>query len=244
VTNQMPQVQLMATCLIDTLAPRVGRAAIAALEAAGCDVELPAGQTCCGQPAMNVGLADDARTIATHTLDVFDGTEGTIVVPSGSCAEMLIHHYPRLFAGTDRAEQAGRISDRTMELTRFLADEVDSPPAGDCDGCSVAVQYSCHGLRGLGLDEPMDRLLDGVERASFDGDRDCCGFGGLFSLEMPDISAAIMNAKLDRLEASGADTLVSGDVSCLVHLEGGLRRRGSKIRVRHVAELLAPEEPE
>lgn len=234
----------MATCLVDTLAPRVGRATIAALEAAGCEVELPPGQTCCGQPAMNVGLADEARTIAAHTLDVFDETDGTIVVPSGSCAEMLIHHYPRLFAGTGRAEQAARISERTRELTRFLADEVDSPPTAACHGCSVAVQYSCHGLRGLGLDEPMDRLLDDVERVPFDGDRDCCGFGGLFSVEMPDVSAAIMNAKLDRLEASGADTLVSGDVSCLLHLEGGLRRRGSKIRVRHVSELLTPEEPD
>jgi L-lactate dehydrogenase complex protein LldE len=240
----MRQVQLMATCLVDTLAPRVGRAVVAALEAARCEVELPAGQTCCGQPAMNVGLAEEAKTIAAHTLDVFDATEGPIVVPSGSCAEMMVHHYPRLFAGTDRAEQAVRVSERTRELTRFLADEVDEPPRAGCEGCSVAVQYSCHGLRGLGLDEPMDRLLEDVERTPFEGDRDCCGFGGLFSLEMPDVSAAIMNAKLDRLEASGADTLVSGDVSCLVHLEGGLRRRGSKIRVRHVAELLAPEERE
>lgn len=237
----MPRVQLMATCLVDTMAPRVGRAAAAVLETAGCDVEVPTGQTCCGQPAANVGMLDEARRIAAHTLDVFAG-DLPVVVPSGSCAEMLVHHYPDLFAGTERESEAVALATRTRELTRFLCDDLDAPISAACDRCSVAYQYSCHGLRGLGLDGPADRLLSGVDRVDFDGDRECCGFGGLFSVEMPAVSAAIMNAKLDRLEASGADTLVGGDVSCLIHLEGGLRRRGSEIRVRHIAELLGPSE--
>ena len=236
-----PQVQLMATCLVDALAPRVGRAVVSVLERLGRRVDLPQGQTCCGQPAMNAGLVDEAREMAEHTLDVFDATAGPVVVPSGSCAEMLIHHYPRLFAGTEREDQAGRVAARTRELTRFITDDLDADIEANCDGCAVAYQYSCHGLRGLGLDGPADRLLSGVERVHLDGDRECCGFGGLFSIGMPAVSAAIMDAKLDRIEASGADTLVAGDVSCLIHLEGGLRRRGSPIRVRHIAELLTGE---
>lgn len=237
-----PQVQLMATCLIDVLAPRVGRAVVAVLERSGCRVGFPEGQTCCGQPAMNVGMVDQAREMAGHTLDVFDGSEGTIVVPSGSCAEMVIHHYPRLLAGTERQDQARRVAARTREFTRFLIDDLDTDVEAACDGCAVAYQYSCHGLRGLGLDGPADRLLAGVERVPLDEDRECCGFGGLFSIGMPAVSGAIMDAKLDRIEASGADTLVGGDISCLIHLEGGLRRRGSAIRVRHIAEVLAGEE--
>lgn len=231
----------MATCLIDALAPRVGRAVVSTLEGAGCGVAYPEGQTCCGQPAMNVGLVDEARDMAGHTLEVFDATDGPIVIPSGSCAEMVIHHYPRLFAGTDREDQARRVAGRARELTRFVTDDLDAELEVGCKGCSVAFQYSCHGLRGLGLDGPADRLLAGVDRVPLDDDRECCGFGGLFSIGMPQVSAAIMDAKLDRIEASGADTLVGGDISCLIHLEGGLRRRGSPIRVRHIAELLAGE---
>lgn len=238
------RVQFMATCLVDAMAPQVGRAAVSALEAAGCAVDSPTGQTCCGQPAMNVGMVDEAREMAARTIEVFSGSEDPVVVPSGSCAEMLTHHYPRLFAGTDTEAAAEALGARTRELTRFLADDVDAPVAAEGDGRLVAYQYSCHGLRGLGLGDTADRLLEGTERADFDGDSECCGFGGLFSVEMPAVSAAIMDAKLDRLEDSGADMLVGGDISCLMHLEGGLRRRGSTIEVRHIAELLARPEDE
>ena len=234
-----PQVQLLVTCLVDALAPQIGRATLAALEAAGCQVDFPQDQTCCGQPAFNVGLNDDARKMAAHTLDVLDGTEGPIVVPSGSCAQMIVHHYRDLFAGTERAGQAERVASRTRELTQFLVDDLGADSSASCNGCSVAYHYSCHGLRGLGLESQADQLLKNVDRVDLEGDKECCGFGGLFSVEMPAISAAIMDEKLDRVEASGADTLVGGDVSCLSHLEGGLRRRGSKIEVKHIAELLA-----
>jgi len=234
-----PQVQLVVTCLVDALAPQVGRATLAALEAAGCQVDFPSGQTCCGQPAFNVGLNDDARKMAAHTLDVLDETEGPIVVPSGSCAQMIVHHYLELFESTDRAAQAERVAGRTRELTQFLVDDLGVESPASCDGCSVAYHYSCHGLRGIGLEGQADQLLENVDRVDLEGDKECCGFGGLFSVEMPAVSAAIMNEKLDRVEASGADTLVGGDISCLTHLAGGLRRRGSKIEVKHIAELLA-----
>lgn len=234
-----PRVQLVVTCLVDGLAPEVGRSTVAALESAGCVVEFPAGQTCCGQPAFNVGLTQQATEMAMHTLDVLDATEGPIVIPSGSCSEMIIHHYPRLFEGSEREDQAKRVAERTRELTQFLVEDLETSSLASCDGCSVVYHYSCHGLRGLGLDATADILLENVDRRDLDGDRECCGFGGLFSVEMPAISAAIMDEKLDRVEASSANTLVGSDVSCLIHLEGGLRRRGSSIRVAHIAELLA-----
>jgi L-lactate dehydrogenase complex protein LldE len=176
--------------------------------------------------------------MATRTIEAFSHTEGPVVITSGSCAEMVIHHYARLFAGTAMEEAAKALADRTRELTRFLVDDLGATPS--CRDVTVAYQYSCHGLRGLGLAETADRLLEGADRVDFDGAEECCGFGGLFSVIMPDVSGAIMDAKLDRLEASGADALVSGDVSCLMHLEGGLRRRGSDIEVLHISELLDP----
>jgi L-lactate dehydrogenase complex protein LldE len=130
------------------------------------------------------------------------------------------------------------VTARERELTQFLVDDLETPVTASCGGSTVAYHYSCHGLRELGLEHQADRLLDDTERAHLAGDRECCGFGGLFSVEMPAVSTAIMDAKLDRVTASGADTLVAGDVSCLMHMEGGLRRRGSDIAVRHIAELL------
>jgi L-lactate dehydrogenase complex protein LldE len=233
-----PKVQLFATCLVDTLAPEVGRATVEALEKAGCEVEYPVDQGCCGQPAFNVGLITDARKMASHTLDVLDATEGPVVIPSGSCAVMIAHHYDGLFAETEQSDQASRVSQRVRELTQYLIDDLDTTVRAECDGCTIAYHYSCHGLRDLGLDHQADELLEGVQRADLAGDKECCGFGGLFSVEMPAVSTAIMNEKLDQIEASGADTVVAGDISCLVHIEGGLRRRGSAVEVRHIAQLL------
>lgn len=231
-------VQLFVTCLVDSLAPEVGRATVAALEMAGCTVEYPLAQGCCGQPAFNVGLTDDARVMASQTLDVLDETDGPVVIPSGSCAAMIADHYPGLFERSDRREQAKRVAERVRELTQYLVDDLDTSVQARCEDCTVAYHYSCHGLRQLGLDHQADRLLENSDRVELAGDKECCGFGGLFAVEMPAVSTAIMDAKLDRLEESGADTLVGGDVSCLIHLEGGLRRRGSEIEVKHIAELL------
>ena len=188
-------------------------------------------------------MVDQARDMAKHTLDALDTTEGPIVVPSGSCAEMIVHHYPELFEGTAREEQAARVAERTREFSQFLVDDLEAGLRAACGGCSIAFHYSCHGLRGLGLDHQADELIDDDDRVELVGDKECCGFGGLFSVEMPAVSAAIMNDKLDKVEASNAEVLVGSDVSCLLHLEGGLRRRGSSVAVKHVAELLAGDQP-
>ena len=235
------QVQLFVTCLVDALAPHVGRATLTVLENEGCTVEVPSGQSCCGQPAFNVGMVDEARRMASATLDVLDSTEGPIVLPSGSCAEMMVHHYPELFAGTDREEQASRVAERVRELTQFLVDDLGAEVRARCDGCTIAYHYSCHGLRGLGIESQADTLLEGANRVDLAGARECCGFGGVFSVEMPALSASIMDEKLDHIEESGADTVVGGDFSCLMHIEGGLRRRNPGISVRHIAELLVEE---
>ncbi len=234
-----PTVQLFATCLVDALRPDVGRATVSVLEAAGCEVEFPAGQTCCGQPAFNVGLVDEARAMAEHTLDVLAGAEGSVVVPSGSCASMIVNHYPQLFQGTAREAEAEELADCTRELTQFLVDDLASDLKAACDDCVVAYHHSCHGLRELGIKEQPESLLEGVATVSPREADECCGFGGLFSIEMPAVSSAILSTKLDRLEECGADTLVGGDVSCLLHMEGGLRRRNAAFRVMHIAELLA-----
>lgn len=236
------QVQLFVTCLVDSLAPEVGRATVSALERAGCRVGFPTEQGCCGQPAFNVGMTDVARVMATQTLDVLDETEGPVIVPSGSCAVMITHHYQEVFEGTGREDQVKRVAGRVRELTQYLVDDLDSPLSAACEGCTVAYHYSCHGLRQLGLEDQADRLLASIQRAELENDKECCGFGGLFAVEMPAVSTAIMDTKLDRIEESGADTLVGGDVSCLLHLEGGLRRRGSNIGVKHIAQLLAGPE--
>ncbi|MGD2043185.1 MAG: (Fe-S)-binding protein [Acidimicrobiia bacterium] len=237
-----PQVQLFVTCLVDSLAPEVGRASLSALEGAGCSVEFPLDQGCCGQPAFNVGLVEEARTMAGQTLDVLDGTEGPVVTPSGSCAVMMAHHYPDLFAGTRREEQARRVAGRVRELTQFLVDDLDADITASCEGCTVAYHYSCHGLRELGLSSQADSLLEGTNRVPLTEDDECCGFGGLFSVEMPAVSADILRTKLDHIVDSGATTLVGGDVSCLLHMAGGLRRRGIDIDVKHIAELLGDGE--
>jgi L-lactate dehydrogenase complex protein LldE len=230
--------QLVVTCLVDSLAPRVGKAVVAVLEGQGVVVEVPNGQTCCGQPAFNIGLLDDARSMAGHTLDVLDATEGPVVVPSGSCTAMIVSHYRHMFRGTDREEQAERVASRTRELTQYLVDDLGADVRAGCGGCSVVYHHSCHGLRELGIRSQPDHLLREVDRRALDDEEACCGFGGLFSLEMPAVSTAIMNSKLDAVEASGAEVLVGGDISCLLHMEGGLRRRGSKVEVRHIAEMM------
>lgn len=233
--------QLVVTCLVDSLAPRVGKAVVNVLEGQGIAVEVPAGQTCCGQPAFNVGLVDDARTMAEHTLDVLDDTDGPIVIPSGSCAAMIVTHYRHLFQGTEREEQVERVAARTRELTQYLVDDLDADIAADCGDCSIAYHHSCHGLRELGIKSQPEHLIRRTDQRPLVDADTCCGFGGLFALELPEVSTEIMNVKLDAVEESGASLLVGGDVSCLLHLEGGLRRRGSKVEVRHIAELMAAE---
>lgn len=234
-------VQLFVTCLVDGFFPQVGRAVVTVLERAGCRVEFPLNQTCCGQPALNAGHHDLAAAIARHATGVLDATEGPIVVPSGSCADMLVRHLPDLLAGDPAA---ARVSGRVRELTQFLVDDLGITSVGGVWAGTAVYHRSCHGLRGLGLAGQGETLLDGVAgltRCDLDGVEECCGFGGLFSIEMPEVSAAMMAAKLEAVAESGAELVVGGDVSCLMHLAGGMRRRGMALPVRHVAEVLAGE---
>lgn len=239
----MPEpVQLFVTCLVNSLYPNVGKAAVQLLERAGYRVEFPVDQTCCGQPAYNGGFRDEAAAMARHTIEVLDGTEGPIVVPSGSCAAMMIHHTAELFDSPELVTKAQRVAGRTRELTQFLVDEAGVDVATtDCGGCVTTYHASCHGLRWLGVLEQPKLLLEdaGIERVPLEGEDECCGFGGLFSIELPEVATAMMDTKIANIEASGADVVVGVDVSCLMHIGGGLRRRGSKVSAKHIAEILA-----
>lgn len=239
----MPKVQLFATCLVDSFAPEVGEAVLKVLERAGQTVEFPPDQTCCGQPAFNAGFMDEARRMAVHTIRVLDGTEGPIVLPSGSCADMIIHHYAELVAGDAEMEAAARrVAERTRELTSYLVDDLGIADLGSSWSGSCTVHHSCHGLRNLGVHDQPEELLDhvdGLERVELPGATECCGFGGLFSVEMPDVSVAMLETKLDNIESTGAEAVIGGDISCLLHIAGGLHRRGSQVEVHHIAEILA-----
>lgn len=233
-------VQLMATCLIDSLFPEVGEAAIELLHQAGLGVIFPRAQTCCGQPAFNAGFRAEAREMAERTTSVFSESHEPVVVPSGSCAAMIRHGYLELFRDSpEQLEKARALAGRTFELSEYLIDVWGGPPPGVSVRGRMVYHPSCHMLRGLGVDrQPMEllRTLEGVriDRLS----EDCCGFGGVFSLEQPELSTEMLARKIAEIEASGADTIVAGDVSCLMHIEGGLRRAGSSVRCLHLAQAL------
>jgi L-lactate dehydrogenase complex protein LldE len=236
-------VQLLATCLVDQFYPQVGLAAASVLSRAGVAVKVPAGQTCCGQPAFNAGHHDEARLMACHTIDVLSRSDAPVVVPSGSCADMLIHQAPALLANDVRyGRRAAALAGRTHEFTQFLVDVLGKADCGACARQALTYHPSCHGLRGLGVREQPIALLDAVRhvdrRALSDADA-CCGFGGLFAVKMSAISGAMLDRKIDAIEAAAAPVVVATDVSCLMHIAGGLRRRGSAVTVRHIAEVLA-----
>jgi L-lactate dehydrogenase complex protein LldE len=235
--------QLLVTCLVEAIRPAVGLATARLLERLGLHVSFPEGQTCCGQPAFNAGEWDDARAMARHTVDVFVTSEAPVVIPSGSCADMVIHRYPELLANDDTyGPRARSLAARAFELSAFLTDVMKVEDVGaKGGGVSLAYHPSCHLLRGLGISGGPERLLrsvEGVELRSLHGAEECCGFGGLFSVKMADISGAMLSRKLDAVERSGASAVVACDLSCLLQIEGGLRRRGVPVAARHLAEVL------
>ena len=238
-------VQLFVTCIVDAFYPQVGRAVVELTESRGVAVEFPEDQTCCGQPAFNAGHRDEARSMAEHTVRVLDATDGPIIVPSGSCAAMIIDHYEDLLGDDeDLVAAARRVAARVREFTQFVVDDLGLDGLESTTSDPVTFHPSCHGLRHLGLGGYGERVLDhvGVERKPLDAADECCGFGGLFAVEMPEISGALMNTKIDHVEATGAETLVGYDMSCLMHLAGGMRRRGIPVEVRHIAEILSSED--
>ncbi|MCB0166900.1 MAG: (Fe-S)-binding protein [Anaerolineae bacterium] len=241
-TTDVKTVQLFVTCLVDKFFPETGLAVVDILETLGLTVEFPLAQTCCGQPAFNAGFWDDARAMARYTIDVLAQSDAPIIIPSGSCGDMIIHHYIDLLADDPHyAAQAQAVSARTYEFTQFLVDVLGVTDVHSAATGCVAYHASCHGLRGLGLKTQPRRLLDqvaGLESKDLSGSEECCGFGGLFAVKMSQISGAILQRKLDNIEASGADTVTGTDVSCLMHIAGGLRRRGSAVKVKHIADIL------
>jgi L-lactate dehydrogenase complex protein LldE len=238
-------VELFATCLVETLRPEAGMAVVQVLEGLGITVQYPKGQTCCGQPAFNAGAWDEARAMARHTLRVLAPSDDPIVVPSGSCADMLVHHYPELFtAEPEYAELADRVAARTYEFSQYVVDFLGATTVRGRAQARIAYHPSCHLLRGLQVTEPPRKLLgtiEGAELVELPGAAECCGFGGLFAIKMSELSGAMLDRKLDAIDRSGADIVVGCDVSCLLHIRGGLHRRGSGVRTKHLAELLVPD---
>jgi len=240
--TDIKSVQLFVTCLVENFFPDVGFAVVDILEALGLTVEFPQAQTCCGQPAFNAGHWDEARAMARYTIDVLSQSDAPIVVPSGSCGDMMIHHYTEILADDSAyVAKAKAVAERTYEFSQFLVDVLGVTDLQAKAGGCLTYHASCHGLRGLGIKNQPHQLLEnvtGVEQKELPGAEECCGFGGLFAVKMSDISGAIMQRKLDNIETTGADTVVGTDVSCLMHIAGGLRRRGSKVQVKHLAEVL------
>ncbi len=241
---QGKQVSLFVTCLVDTLYPHTGLATVDILRHVGTTVDFPQAQTCCGQPGFNAGYRREARSVATHFLDTFRDSE-LIVTPSGSCAAMIRHEYPHLFQDDPAlAAQAQRLASITWELSEFIVDGLGISDLGASlpQPQTFAFHDSCHGLRLLNLGKAARALVSHVKNASLVplAENDvCCGFGGLFAVKMADVSGAMLQRKLLNIEACPADAVLTGDVSCLMHMNGGLKRQNKAPKVRHVADVLA-----
>jgi L-lactate dehydrogenase complex protein LldE len=240
------QIQLFVTCLVDQFRPEVGESVVNVLERLGIEVLFPEGQTCCGQPAFNSGFRSEARDVALHFLDVFDATEGPIIVPSGSCGAMVRNFYTEIFED-DPTEMARstRVGERIYEFTEFLVDVLgeDDQFGGLGPQLEDTATYHqcCHLERELGVDYQPAELLGqvrGLEMLPMYRSEVCCGFGGTFAVKFSDVSTAMLDEKLDNASATGAATIVAGDTGCIMHMAGGLRRRGSDLKVKHIAEIL------
>jgi L-lactate dehydrogenase complex protein LldE len=241
-SNPSPTVGFFTTCLVDLMRPVVGLAAVRLLEMAGCRVSVPPSQTCCGQPAYNSGDLADTKDIARQVIDAFAGFD-YVVVPSGSCAGMIREHYPELFRDDgDMAVRARDLAARTFELTSFLHDVLHVADFQAAFGGEITYSDSCSGLRELGIkDQPRALLakVAGLSLTEMEGSDICCGFGGSFSVKYPSISGHMVGAKVDAVRATGAPTLLGGDLGCLLNMAGRLKREGSSVQVRHIAEVLA-----
>ena len=236
------RVALFITCLVDLFRPTIGFAAVKLLEAAGCTVEVPNAQTCCGQPAYNSGARIDAKAIALQVLDAFEGYDH-VVVPSGSCAGMIRVHYPELFAGDPAVlPRARQLAARSWELVSFLVDICGMQAVATRWDRDVTYHDACSGLRELGVKDQPRRLLasvDGLRLRELPGAEICCGFGGTFCVKYPDISDKMVSDKAADIVNTGAAAVLAGDLGCLLNIAGKLQRHGGRVEVRHVAEVLA-----
>lgn len=230
------RVALFVTCLADTLFPEVGKATVTVLERLGIEVVFPAEQTCCGQMHANSGYSGEAELLARRFVQVFEPFDA-VVTPSGSCAAQVREHVPGLLGGDD-----GGVPARTWELSQFLTGVLGVEDVGSTYEGTVAYHPTCHSLRLLRIGDAPERLLravPGVQLVDLPAAEECCGFGGTFAVKNPDVSAAMLDEKLAAIIASGADGVCACDSSCLMHIGGGLRRRGLAVRPVHLAEILA-----
>ncbi len=236
-----PSVALFVTCLVDAMRPAIGFASLKVLEEAGFDVVVPAGQTCCGQPALNSGDRAGAEAIAKATIACLEPYDA-IVIPSGSCGGTIKVHYPEIFAHDPAWHgRAEALAARTHEILTFL-DAQGWKPAGVTLPATAACHDSCSGLRELGIKRQPRALLSaigGLEQVPLRGAETCCGFGGTFCVKYPAISNAVVDEKAQAIADSGADLLLAGDLGCLMNMAGKLHRRGDRVRAFHTVEILA-----
>jgi len=238
------RVALFVTCLVDLVRPSVGFAAVKLLEAAGCTVEVPTAQTCCGQPAYNSGDTATSAALARQTIAACEGYD-YVVAPSGSCAGMLKSHYPKLLR--DDPEWAARVeafAGKVHELVSFLVDVRGFASVSQTLRVRATYHDSCSGLRELGIKQQPRTLLESVEGLELVEMADCevcCGFGGTFSVKYGDISNAMVEKKCANVVESDADLVLAGDLGCLLNIAGKLKRDGARVKARHLAEVLAGE---
>jgi L-lactate dehydrogenase complex protein LldE len=240
--NAMPTIQFFVTCLVDTFYPQTGEAIVSILHRLGVTVDFPQGQTCCGQPQFNAGLRGDARQMAEYMIETFESLPGEVVTPSGSCAHMIKHNYPELFTGEPGwLNRAQALANRTFEFTEYLVDVMGVSDVGAHWDGVLTYHPSCHLSRGLGIDRQPRELLANVHGAQIvelPEAEDCCGFGGVFSVAHPELSAEFLKRKIGNLEKTEAPTLVVADTGCIMHIAGGLHRQKKPQKVVHIAEVL------
>jgi L-lactate dehydrogenase complex protein LldE len=235
-----PKVYFFGTCLIDAFYPDAGLAAIRLIEREGVRVLFPAGQSCCGQPAYNSGFPDEARAVARRQIQAFR-QDLPVVVPSGSCAAMMKHHYPVLFAGADDLPQALSLASRVFEWSEFMIRVLGVRYEDRGDPIRVTWHSSCHALREMKVIEYSKQLLRqlvNVELAELTQERECCGFGGTFSIKHPAISGALVNDKVDDIQRTGATRVIAGDCGCLMNITGAGQQRGMPFTGQHLAEFI------
>ena len=234
------KVYFFGTCLIDLCYPQAGMAGMALLQREGIEVVYPQQQSCCGQPAYNSGFTDEARKVARQQLKAFP-KDYPIIIPSGSCGGMLKHHYPKLFADQPEAAEAQRFASRVYELNEFLVKVLDVKLEDKGPPIKVTWHSSCSALREMKVIEyskTLLRQLRDVELIELQRERECCGFGGSFSVKQADISSAMVTDKAADVEQTGASVLLGGDCGCLMNIGGALKHRNSSIPVKHLAEFL------
>jgi len=239
----MPRASLFVTCLVDLFYPEIGEATVKLLRQQGVLVDFPPAQICCGQPVFNSGFREDAAAVARRTIDVFKQAE-SVVLPSGSCTDMVREHYPHLFDDAQERERAQQFASKCYELSEYLTGVLGVAEYPSRFQGKVTYHDSCHMCRGLGLKQQPRQCLagvKGVELVEMPQSDECCGFGGSFSVRLPEVSEAILQKKLETAHASGAQYVVSADPGCMMQMAGGLSRRGDPLKVVHIAQVLAGE---